>query len=112
ALHPHCSRGRYAHYKASVSWFLKIFGSLLLVVWTMQAIVAYFKSFPAKDAIGFALLVFAAGLVGALIYGVIAFRISRRFMGFVHLAEGIFEIFGWPDVKNIDLPAITKKTKT
>ncbi len=32
-------------------------------------------------------------------------------MGFVHLAEGIFEGFGWKDVKNIDLPALTKKGK-
>ena len=32
-------------------------------------------------------------------------------MGFVRLAEGIFEGFGWKDVKNIDLPAITKKGK-
>lgn len=112
ALHPHCSRGRYAHYKASFSWFFKIVGSLLLVVWVMQAIVAYLKSIPAGDVVNFALLVFAAGLIGALIYGVIAFRISKRFMGFVRLAEGIFQVFGWPDVKHIDLPAITRKTKT
>lgn len=110
-LHPHCSRGRYAHYKASFSWFLKIIGSLLLVVWVMQAIVAYLKSIPIEDVVSFASLVFAAGLIGALIYGVIAFRISRRFMGFVRLAEGIFQVFGWPDVKHIDLPAITKKAK-
>ncbi len=32
-------------------------------------------------------------------------------MGFVRLAEGIFEGFGWKDVKNIDLPVITKKDK-
>ncbi len=32
-------------------------------------------------------------------------------MGFVFLAEGVFEGFGWKDVKNIDLPAITKKGK-
>lgn len=111
ALHPHCSRGRYAHYKASFSWFLKIVTSLLVLVWIAQAVVAYYKSFPAKDVLGFALLVFAAGLVGAAIYGVIAVRIARRFMGFVQLAEIIFQVFGWPDVKNIDLPAITKKNK-
>lgn len=32
-------------------------------------------------------------------------------MGFVRLAEGIFERFGWIDVKNVDLPAITKRYK-
>jgi hypothetical protein len=32
-------------------------------------------------------------------------------MGFVKLAEGIFEGFGWRNVKSIDLPAITKRSK-
>ena len=51
----------------------------------------------------------SAGL--ALILGIIAYRISRKYAGFVSLAEKIFEVFGWSDVKNIDLPAITKKDK-
>ena len=46
-----------------------------------------------------------------LVSGVIAWRIAKKFMGFVRLAEGIFTAFGWKDVKNIDLPASTKKTK-
>jgi hypothetical protein len=33
----------------------------------------------------------------------IAFRISRKFMGFVRIAEIIFKTFDWPDVENIDL---------
>ena len=45
------------------------------------------------------------------ILGIIAFRISRKFMGFVSLAESIFWGFGWTDVRNIDLPAITKASK-
>ncbi|MCQ0033170.1 hypothetical protein EFP18_28065 [Burkholderia glumae] len=112
ALHPHCSRGRYAHYKASFLWFCKLVGGLLLASWILAAIVAYFKSLSATDIIPGILVFLAAGLLAALIYGVIAYRIAKRFMGFVHLAEGIFEVFGWPNVKHIDLPAITKKTKT
>ncbi len=50
-------------------------------------------------------------LVSALGYGFITYRVARKMMGFVRLAEGIFEGFGWKDVKNIDLPAITKKNK-
>jgi len=46
-----------------------------------------------------------------LTYGVIAYRIANRYMGFVRLAESIFQVFGWPDVKHIDLPAATKRTK-
>lgn len=111
ALHPHCSRGRYAHYRSSWSWFIKIVGALLVVGWLLLAITAYFASLPAADFIPFLLISLAAGITAALIYGTIAYRIARRFMGFVRLAEGIFQIFGWPDVKNIDLPAITKKSK-
>jgi hypothetical protein len=55
----------------------------------------------------------AWGGLGILaILGTIAFRISRKLMGFVSLAEGIFQGFGWKNVKEIDLPAITKKGKT
>jgi len=112
ALHPHCSRGRYAHYKASFSWSLKIIGGLFLAAFAMEMLVAVIKGITLQDLGIFALLAIAGGLLGALILGGIAYRISNRFMGFVKLAEGIFQVFGWPNVKHIDLPAITKKTKT
>ncbi len=51
-------------------------------------------------------------LISAAIFGIIAYRISRKYLGFVRLAEGIFQVFGWKNVRDIDLPAITKKTKT
>jgi len=41
-----------------------------------------------------------AGL--ALIFAVITLRISKRFSGFVRLAENIFHVFGWQNVKSID----------
>jgi hypothetical protein len=110
ALHPHCSRGRYAHYKASFSWFFKLFGALLLGFWILVEKVGYFKSASMVDVAPIILAITVASLLGALTYGVIAYRIAMRFMGFVRLAEGIFQVFGWPDVKNIDLPAITKKS--
>ena len=111
ALHPHCSRGRYAHYRASCSWFVKIVGGLLAVSWLMIVIIAYFKSLPLHEIAGFILFVLGGSVLGASIYGFIAINIARRFMGFVRLAEGIFQTFGWPNVKNVDLPAITKKAK-
>jgi hypothetical protein len=111
ALHPHCSRGRYAHYKASFSWSVKIGGSLLVMSSLLGVVVAFTKSLPATEVIPFILLCLASNIFVGLIFAAIAYRISRRFMGFVHLAERIFQIFGWPDVKNIDLPAITRKSK-
>lgn len=112
ALHPHCSRGRYAHYKASFSWCMKIGGGLLAASSLLGAVVAFTKSLPSAEVIPFILLCLASNIFVGLIFATIAYRISRRFMGFVHLAESIFEVFGWSDVKNIDLPAITRKSKS
>ena len=58
--------------------------------------------------------VIVGSLAGLACLGITLFftlRISNKLMGFVHLAEGIFEGFGWKDAKNIDLPAITKRGK-
>lgn len=112
ALHPHCSRGRYAHYRASFSWFLKIVGCLLLALYLIFAAVSYFSGDSLRDFGRLSLGVMPGMLLSAAIFGVIAYRISRKYLGFVRLAEGIFGAFGWPNVKHIDLPAITKKTKT
>jgi len=113
ALHPHCSRGRYAHYRASFSWFLKIVGCLLLALDLIFVAVSYFSGDSLRDFGALALGAMLPGtLLSAAIFGVIAYRISRKYFGFVRLAEGIFGAFGWPNVKHIDLPAITKRTKT
>jgi len=111
ALHPHCSRGRYAHYRASFSWFLKIFGCILVAAYLILAAISYFSGDSLADFGALALGVVPGMLLSAAIFGVIAYRISRKYFGFVCLAEGIFRAFGWPNVKNIDLPALTKKTK-
>ncbi|MCO8645541.1 hypothetical protein KGP93_19760 [Burkholderia multivorans] len=109
ALHPHCSRGRYAHYKATVRWWLLIYLSLMLIMIILGAITITLKG--ADNWIGIFYMYAGGGAMTAAIFGVIAFNISRRFMGFVRLAEGIFSGFGWKNVKNIDLPVITKKSK-
>ncbi|VWD29520.1 MULTISPECIES: putative type VI secretion system effector [Burkholderia] len=109
ALHPHCSRGRYAHYKATARWWIGLTGSLLLVMNILGIVMAYFKDLHNWAGI---FDMFLWGGVGVFaITGVIAFRIAWKMMGFVRLAEGIFSGFGWKNVKSIDLPAITKKSK-
>jgi hypothetical protein len=109
ALHPHCSRGRYAHYRASARWWLRISAGFLLFMYVLVSVLALLQSVQNWTGIVQAGALGGAGLV--LIFAFIAFRVSRKFSGFVHLAEGIFQVFGWPNVKNIDLPALTKKTK-
>lgn len=110
ALHPHCSRGRDAHYKASLRLWLKVCLPLLLFMYLLTGAIAFFDSVDNWTGI---VQMWAVGGLGIVtILGAIAYRMSRKFMGFVSLAEGIFQGFGWKDVKDIDLPAITKKSKT
>jgi len=109
ALHPHCSRGRYAHYKATFWWWLKIGLSLNLFMYILVAGIVFFGSYP--NLVGIVEVCLFGGLAVMAILGVIAARVSGKMMGFVRLAEGIFQGFGWNDVKNIDLPAITKRSK-
>ncbi|MBR8070467.1 hypothetical protein KDW23_08295 [Burkholderia cenocepacia] len=113
ALHPHCSRGRYAHYRAAFRIYLKCVVPLLIATLTMIFGVGY--SMDGSKSIMVLVNVFPELLGGtvasALIFGGIAYSVSRKLMGFVKLAEGIFEGFGWHNVKSIDLPASTKRSK-
>jgi len=109
ALHPHCSRGRIAHYRASIKWGGISFASLMFLGYLIIACFAIFKGGVSTEEL------FISGAIGTLMtaagFAFVIYRVSRKMMGFVRLAEGIFEGFGWKDVKNIDLPAITKKNK-
>jgi len=109
ALHPHCSRGRNAHYRAALKLWLKVCMPLLLFMYILTGTIAVFESPVSWAGIIQMWIVGGSGLMAIL--GVIAFRMSRKFMGFVSLAESIFEGFGWTNVKDIDLPAITRKGK-
>ena len=109
ALHPHCSRGRFAHYRASFKWGGIFFVSAMVVLYFISACFLIFRGGIPVENLVIALLLGTS--VSALGYGFVTYRVARKMMSFVRLAEGIFEGFGWKDVKNIDLPAITKKGK-
>jgi hypothetical protein len=109
ALHPQCSRGRYAHYRASARWWLRISAGLLLFMYALVILLALLESLQDWTTLIEGCALGGAGL--ALIFAVITLRISKRFSGFVRLAENIFHVFGWQNVKSIDLPELTKRTK-
>ena len=109
ALHPHCSRGRYAHYKATALWWILLTGVFLLCFNIFAVIVLYFSG--ESDWLGVLNLFLGGGVIVATITGIISVRIGRKMMKFVRLAEGIFSGFGWENERSIDLPAITKKSK-
>jgi hypothetical protein len=109
ALHPCCSRGRYAHFKASMRWWLIISTILLMAGSVVLALVVIFDDGYKALADPSLWTLFWGGSGGGffLISGLIAANQSRKFMPAVRLAESIFSGFGWKNVKSIDLPAIT-----
>ena len=111
ALHPRCSRGRYAHFKASARWWLIIFAIVMAGSSMFVALTVSFSD-GVKALIDLSLWsIFLGGGGGLflLLSGLIAVNQSRKFMPSVRLAESIFTGFGWNNVKSIDLPAITRK---
>jgi hypothetical protein len=109
ALYPHCSRGRKAHRAALLKYWIYSSSIMLSISYLICIFMMYLKGNDKWDDF------FVAGGIGGvgclLITLFIAWRVSSKFSGFVKLAEGVFTAFGWKDVENIDLPAITKKTK-
>jgi hypothetical protein len=111
ALHPCCSRGRYAHFKATAKWWLVISSVLVTLGLLMVGCISVFEyGYRSILDLSFWLL-FAGGSGGGffLLSALVAASQSRKFMPAVCLAESIFAGFGWKNVKSIDLPAITKK---
>jgi len=111
ALHPHCSRGRYAHYRPAFRIYLKCMIPLLIAVFAIVAYQLHSVGVTVEELLAGLPWLIAGALASSLIFGGIAYRIARKMMGLVKLAEGIFEGFGWRNVKSIDLPAITKRNK-
>jgi hypothetical protein len=108
AVYPHATAGRKAHYRKSInSW---MWCSILICLIPIIFIVMPEGWDSLLDTnmqlgllIGFAIwIVFSA---------TIAFRASEKLMGFVRIAEIIFETFGWPDVENIDLRQTSRESR-
>ncbi|RBC38452.1 hypothetical protein BRN40_21175 [Xanthomonas oryzae pv. oryzae] len=51
------------------------------------------------------------GSLGTALFFLIGLNIGRRFKPFIEMAEPIFTLLGWKDVKNINLRKITKEKK-
>lgn len=100
AVYPHATAGRKVHYRKSAkiwiwcAFFVYLIPILFLV---MQRGLETLSDGKMQFAL---LMVFPFWLA---LSAVMAFRVSRKLMGFVRIAEIIFKTFGWPDIENIDL---------
>lgn len=108
AVYPHATAGRRVHYRKSIRiWMwcsiLTYFGFTLIFL-----IQSGLKILLNTDIQIFFLTMLAFWIV---ISAVMAFRVSRKFMGFVRIAELIFKTFGWSDVENIDLRKTSRNNR-
>ncbi|MEM5423030.1 putative type VI secretion system effector [Paraburkholderia ferrariae] len=108
AIYPHATAGRSAHFRKSVKAWLcwTIVG--YLAVTTLMVIQAGGELFHDDGARFFFLMVIPFLMVFT---GILALRVSWKLMGFVRMAELIFSIFGWEDVKNIDLRKTSRENR-
>jgi len=100
AVYPHATAGRKVHYRKSTKAWAWCSSLLFLFVTMALAIDMGWEILLKKDIRYFFLISF---LLWLSISAIIAFRVSRKLMAFVEIAELTFETFGWPDVENIDL---------
>lgn len=108
AVYPHATAGRRVHYRKSVKvwmWCSVLSYLILPLFFVMQGRAGILLNADMQ----FSLLIMFG--VWALISAVMAFRVSRKLMGFVRIAEVIFKTFGWPDVENIDLRQTSKENR-
>jgi len=111
-LYPHVSAGGRSHWKnvirlsAMVSMFCVALGCFVIIFLT------YFAGGLRGDDFR-ALINFLPVIAGLsfLMFFVIGCRMGRRFTAFIRMAEPIFTVLGWRDVKNINLRKTTKAKK-
>lgn len=82
--------------------FLHCFYFMVCSMGALISLMYFIKGYD--DWWGVAELIFMASAGSFIIYGLIVINISRKFMPFVDMAEGIFEVLGWERVERIDLP--------
>jgi hypothetical protein len=100
AVYPHATAGRKVHYRKSVkAWMWFSFLAFLIFPFFLVMQRGLGTLFDGK-MLSFLLIGFASWIP---VSAVIAFRVSRKLMGFVRIAEVIFKTFGWSDIENIDL---------
>lgn len=108
AVYPHASAGRKVHYRKSLKIWLWSAISLYVAV-MLALLIQQGVGFFTVDIFKFVVLPGIAFWL--LISGIMAFRISRKFMGFVRIAETIFTTFGWSDIENIDLRKTSREER-
>lgn len=108
AVCPHATAGRIVHYRKSVKTWMwcSILACLIPILFIVMP-EGWESLLDPMMQIGL-LNGFAIWL---LFSAIIAFRITGKLMGFVIIAEMIFNTFGWPEVGKIDLRKTSRENR-
>jgi hypothetical protein len=111
ALYPHCSRGRWAHWKGFLKTWFKAsmwFGVIIIIFFGFMGI---FRASSLLDWFLTTAIIGGGGVaVTTILFIPFTIFMAVKWMQFVRLAETIFTTLGWDDVRNIDLKARSKAT--
>ncbi|WP_370682138.1 putative type VI secretion system effector [Comamonas sp. GB3 AK4-5] len=107
ALAPHCTRGKISHYWMSLRFYSRLFLFIYILAFLLIMAIAWLKNLDGwMKFIGFLLL---SGVFSYIVCGIIAIRVSRKYLGFVEITESVLSMLGWKDPARTDLPRIHKR---
>ncbi|MBW0447974.1 hypothetical protein EN871_10175 [bacterium M00.F.Ca.ET.228.01.1.1] len=99
SVYPHATAGRKQHYRSMAKIMIWAFVLINAIgVLAMHRPGDFGQNFPS-----FAAFMGVAMSATLVVFAIIFYRVTRKMMGFVRLAEAIFATYGWPDVENINL---------
>ena len=110
ALFPHVVSGTIAHFKTSFFIWLKFSLVLILSTLIFASGVVFFFGEEVSSWITLSTVLVGGGVMASLMFAIIGFNISRKYLPFVRIAESVFTALGWQDVKRINLRKHTMKT--
>ncbi|MBA8680781.1 putative type VI secretion system effector [Stenotrophomonas tumulicola] len=111
-LYPHVSAGGVAHWKNVIRLSSLVSAALVVFIYLLVMAITYFPGGVRGDRFyDFAKFMLLASPLQFLLFFVIGCRMGRRFTAFVRMAEPIFAVLGWKNVRNISLRKMTKAKK-
>nr|WP_275686181.1 putative type VI secretion system effector [Xanthomonas oryzae] len=108
-LYPHVAAGGTAHWKTVAKFSMLIAAALNFLMFILIFGAYFFADDMELRAACIGWSVGALSCFGMFVW--IGYRVGNRFTPFVRMAEPIFTVLGWKDVKNINLGKITKEKK-
>lgn len=112
ALHPHCSRGRIAHWKNALNWCWKLGFGFGITMFAIFATIGLFDTISTAKYLELLWFFFEVSFGSAFAMAFITTIIlGNKWMHFVKLAEHMFYALDWKNPESIDLPKTSKTNK-